>query len=111
VRRRLGPQILEFLRCGVATEYLVAVRVAPKARYDVAGCPGLADDEFGHRPQVGRSAGCFLVGMADATLVEGEILGVAQRQPEKVRPTGVSSRSIPKSMPSRANRRAFSSCE
>src|SRR5829696_6357940 len=51
VRRRLGPQILEFLRCGVATEYLAAVRVAPKARYDAAGCPGLADDEFGHRPR------------------------------------------------------------
>src|SRR5215212_1487467 len=84
VRRRLGPQVLKLLRRGGAPEYLVAVRVAPEACYDVAGSLGLADAEFGHRPQVGRSVGCFLLGVAHAPFVEGEVLGVAQRQPEKV---------------------------
>src|SRR5215211_8373165 len=84
VRRRLGPQVLELLRRGIATEYLVAVWVAPKARYDVAGSPGLADAELGHRPQVGRCVGSFLLSVLNASLVEGEVLGVTQRQPEKV---------------------------
>ena len=84
MRRRLGPQVLELLRSGVATEYLVAVRVTPKARYDVTGSPGLRDPELGHRPQVGQRVGRFLLGVLNASLVEGEVLGVTQRQPEEV---------------------------
>ncbi len=84
MRRRLGPQVLELLRRGVATEYLVAVRVAPEARYDVACRPGLADEEFGHRSQVGWGVGRFLLSVLDAPVVEGEVLGVVQRQPVKV---------------------------
>jgi hypothetical protein len=84
VGRRLGPQVLQLLRRGGTTEYLVAVRVAPKALYDATGSLGLRDPKLGHRPQVGLGVGCFLLSVLNATLVEGEVLGVAQRQPEKV---------------------------
>ena len=84
MRRRLGPQVLELLRRGGATEYLVAVRVAPKARYDAAGCPSLRDSELSHYPQVVRSVDCFLLSVLNATLVEGDLFGVTQRQPEEV---------------------------
>jgi hypothetical protein len=57
VRRRLGPQVLKLLRCGVAAEYLVAVRVATEARYDVAGSLGLRNPKLGPRPAVGRRVG------------------------------------------------------
>ena len=80
----LGPQVLELLLSGVATEYLVAVRVAPKARYDVTGGPSLADAELSHRPQVGRGVGSFFLSMLNAPLLEGEVFGVTRRQPEKV---------------------------
>src|SRR5687768_7155321 len=82
-RRCLGPQVLELLRRGGATQYLVAVRVAPKARDDAAGSPSLRDHELSHYPQVGRSVGCFLLSVLNATLVEGDLFGVTQRQPEK----------------------------
>ena len=55
------------------------MRVAPKARYDVAGSLGLRDSELGHHPQVGRSVGRFLLSVLDASLVEGEILRVAKK--------------------------------
>ena len=84
MRRRLGPQVLELLRRGGATQYLVAVRVAPKARYDAAGSPSLRDSELSHYPQVVRSVDCFLLSVPNATLVEGEVFGVAERQSEKV---------------------------
>ena len=84
MRRRLVPQVLELLGRGVATEYLVAVRVAPKARYNVASCPCLADEEFSPRSQVGRSVGSFLFSVLDATFLEGEVLRVAEGEPEKV---------------------------
>jgi hypothetical protein len=57
VRRRLGPQVLKLLRRGVAAEYLVAVRVATEARYDVAGSLGLRNPKLGPRPAVGRRVG------------------------------------------------------
>ena len=60
------------------------MRVAPKARYDVAGSLGLRDPELSHRPQVGRGVGHFLLSVLNAALVEGEVLRVAQRQPEEV---------------------------
>ena len=41
--RRLGPQVLRLFGRGGAAEYLVAVRVAPEARYDVAGPLGLRE--------------------------------------------------------------------
>ncbi len=74
MRRRLGPQVLELLRRGGATQYLVAVRVAPKAHYDVAGSSGLREHELSHRPQVGRSVGRFLLSVLNAPLVEGKVL-------------------------------------
>ncbi len=46
MRRRLGPQILKLLRRGLAAEYLVAVRVATEARYNVAGGLGLGDHDL-----------------------------------------------------------------
>jgi hypothetical protein len=46
VRRRLGSQVFELLGRGGATQYLVAVRVAPKARYDATGGLGLRDPEL-----------------------------------------------------------------
>src|SRR3712207_8349049 len=54
-RSTLFPYTTLF-RSGVAPEYLVAVRVASKARYDVAGSPGLVDAEFGHCSQVDRKS-------------------------------------------------------
>ena len=83
VRRRLSPQVLELLRRGGATEYLVAVRMASKARYDAAGCPSLRDSELSHHPQVVRSVDCFLLSVLNATLVEDDLFGVTQRQPEE----------------------------
>ena len=109
MRRRLGPQVLELLRRAVAAEYLVAVRVATEARYDVAGSPGLRNPELGPHPEVGRRVGRFLLGVANAVLVEGEVLRVTQGKPEEKRSGGPSSRSIPNSMPWTASRRAFSS--
>jgi hypothetical protein len=83
VRRRLGPQVLKLLRRGVAAENLVAVRVATEARYDVAGSLGLRNPELGPRPEVGRRVGRFLLGVANAALVEGEVLRVTQGKPEE----------------------------
>ena len=108
---RLGPQVLKLLRRTVAAEYLVAVRVATEARYDVAGSLGLRNPELSARPEVGRRVGRFLLSVANAALVQGEVLRVTQRKPEEKTLHGPSSRSIPKSMPSTASRRAFSSCE
>ena len=84
VRRRLGSQVFELLGRGGATQYLVAVRVAPKAPYDATGGLGLRDPELVQHLEVQRCVGRFLLGVADATLVESEVLGVAQRQPEEV---------------------------
>ena len=112
MRWRLGPQVLKLLRRTVATEeYLVAVRVATEARYDVAGSLGLRNPELGARSEVRQCVGRFLLGVANAALVEGEILRVTQGKQKKKRSTAPSSRSIPKLMPSTASRRAFSSCE
>ena len=83
MRRRLGPQVLELLRRGVAAEYLVAVRVATEACYDVAGSLGLRNPELGARPEVGRRVGRFLLGVANAALVEGEVLRVPQGKSEE----------------------------
>ena len=83
MRRRLGPQVLELLRRAVAAENLVAVRVATEARYDVAGSPGLRNPEFGPRSEVRRRVGRFLLGVANAALVEGEVLRVTQGKPEE----------------------------
>ncbi len=69
--RRLGPQVLELLRRALATENLVAVRVASKAGYDVAGSLGLRNPELGPRLEVGRRVCRFLLGVANAALVEG----------------------------------------
>jgi hypothetical protein len=98
VRWGLGPQVLDLLRRVGATQDLVAVRVASEAGYDVTGSPRLGDPELGHRSQVERRVGRFLLGVEDAALVKGKVLRVAQR-------------SIPKSIPSRASLRTFSSCE
>ena len=83
MRRCLGPQILQLFRRGGVPQYLVAVRVAPKAHYDAAGCLGLRDHELSHCPQMGRGVGHFLLSVLNATLVESEVFGVTQRQPEK----------------------------
>ena len=69
--RRLGPQVLQLFRRGGAPQYLVAVRVAPEARYHVAYCPGLRDAELGLHLAVGRSLGHLLLLVADALLLEG----------------------------------------
>ncbi len=111
MRRRLGPQVLELLRRALAAEYLVAVRVATEARYDVVGSLGLRNPELGPRPEVGRRVGRFLLGVANAALLEGEVLRVTQGKPKEKRSMSDSSRSIPNSMPSTASPRAFSSCE
>jgi hypothetical protein len=50
VRWGLGPQVLNLLRCAVATENPVAVRVASEARYDVTGSLGLRNLELGPPP-------------------------------------------------------------
>jgi hypothetical protein len=71
VRRRLGPQVFQLLRRGGATEYLVAVRVAPEPLYDVPGSLGLRDHELVHRYEARRGVGRFLLCVADAALVEG----------------------------------------
>src|SRR4028119_1808719 len=83
VRRRLGPQVFELLQGGLPAEYLVAVRVATKARYDVAGSLGLRNSELGPRPEMQRRVGRFLLGVEDAALVEGEVLRVTKRKPEE----------------------------
>ena len=108
MRRCLGPQILQLFRRGGVPQYLVAVRVAPKAHYDAAGCLGLRDHELSHCPQMGRGVGHFLLSVLNATLVEGEVSSGSQK---KLRSTSFSSRSIPNSMPSTASLRDFSSCE
>src|SRR5215204_6021064 len=71
VRRGLGPQVLNLLRCALAAENLVAVRVATKAHYHVAGCLGLRNLELGPRPAVRRHFGRFFLSMEDAALLEG----------------------------------------
>ena len=83
MRRRLGPQVLKLLPRRLAAEYLVAVRVATKARYDVAGSLGLRNPELGPRPEVRRRVGSLLLSMANAALVEGEVLRVTQGEPEE----------------------------
>src|SRR4028119_1036809 len=83
MRRRLGPQILKLLRGGLPAEDLVAVRVATKARYDVAGSFGLRNPELCSRPEVQRCVGRFLLSVANAALVEGEGLRVTKRKPEE----------------------------
>ena len=105
----LGPQVLKLLGRAVAAEYLVAVRVATEAPYYVAGSLGLRNPELGPRPEVRRRVGRFLLGVANAALVEAEVLRVTQGKPEEKRSMTDSLRSIPKSMPSRASPRAFSS--
>jgi hypothetical protein len=60
------------------------VRMAPEALYDASGSLGLRDPELGHRPLVGRSVGRLLLGVADAALVEGKVLRVAEGEPEEV---------------------------
>ena len=79
MRWRLGPQVLKLLRRTVAAEYLVAVRVATEARYDVAGSLGLRNPELGAHSEVGRRVGRFLLGVANAALVKGEVVRVTQR--------------------------------
>ncbi len=75
MRRRLGPQVLQLLRRGGSPQYLVAVRVATEAPYHVAGGLGLGDPELGPRLEVGRGGvGRLLLGVEDATLVEGEVV-------------------------------------
>ena len=64
MRRRLGSQVFELLGRGGATQYLVAVRVAPKARYDATGGLGLRDPELVWRLEVRRCVGRFLLGVA-----------------------------------------------
>jgi hypothetical protein len=83
VRRCLGPQVLKLLRRRVAPEDLVAVRVTTEARYDVAASLGLRHPELGPRPEVGRRVGRFLLGVANAALVEAEVLRVIQGKPEE----------------------------
>ena len=62
MRRRLGPQVLDLLRRGGATEYLVAVRVATEARYDIVCCLRLRDPELVHRLEAQRCVGRLLLG-------------------------------------------------
>jgi hypothetical protein len=83
VRRCLGLEILKLLWCGLATEYLIAVRVPTEARYDVAGSLGLRNLELGPRLAVRRHVGSFLLGVSNIALLEGEILRVTQRKPEE----------------------------
>jgi hypothetical protein len=83
VRWRLGPQVLQLCGRRGTLQHLVAVRVAPKARYDVAGCPGLRDPKLVERLEVRGCFGRFLLGVEDAALVEGEVLRVANREPEE----------------------------
>ena len=83
MRRRLGPQVLKLLRCGLAAEYLVAVRVATEPRYNVAGSLGLRNAELGPRPEVGWRVGRFLRGVANVALVEAEVLRVIQGKPKE----------------------------
>src|SRR5215213_9252652 len=79
----LGPQVLQLLQRALATEDLVAVRVATEARYHVAGCLGLRNLKLGPRPAVGRHFGRFFFGVEDAALLEGEVLRVTQGKPEE----------------------------
>ncbi len=81
--RCLGPQVLQLLRSGLATEDLVAVRVATEARYLVARSFGLRNLKLGPRPAVGRHVGRFFFGVEDAALLEGEVLRVTQGKPEE----------------------------
>jgi hypothetical protein len=64
VRWCLCPKVFELLRRGVATEYLVAVRVASEARYDLASSLGLRNPELGACPEVGGRVCRFLLGVA-----------------------------------------------
>ena len=50
------------------------MRVATKARYDVAGSLGLRNPELGPRPEMRRRVGRFLLSVANAALVEGEVV-------------------------------------
>ena len=79
----LGPQVLQLLRRALATEDLVAVRVTTEARYDSVASLGLIHPELGPHPEVGRRVGRFLLGVANAVLVEGEVLRVTQGKPEE----------------------------
>jgi hypothetical protein len=83
VGRCLGPQVLQLFGRGGAPQYLVAVRVAPEARYHVAGPLGLGDPKLGFHLAVGRSLGRRLLGVADAALLEGWILRVTQGHPKE----------------------------
>ncbi len=83
MRRRLGPQVLKLLRRTVATEYLVAVRVATEARYDVAGSLGLRNPELGAHSEVVGALAASSSGVANAALVESEIPRVTQGKPEE----------------------------
>src|ERR687889_395122 len=79
----LGPQVLQLLRCALAPEDLVAVRVATEARYLVASSFGLRNLELGHRLAVGRHVGRFFLSVPNAALLEGEVLRKTQRKPEE----------------------------
>jgi hypothetical protein len=74
MRRRLGPQVLQLLQRRGSPQYLVAVRVATKAPYHVAGGLGLGDPELCPRLEVRRGAGCLLLFVEDAALVKGEVV-------------------------------------
>ena len=60
------------------------MRVTPEARYHVASGFSLIDPELGHRPQVWRRVGRFLLGMADDPILEGKFLLVSEGKPEEV---------------------------
>ena len=79
----LGPQVLELFGRGGTPQYLVAVWVAPEARYHVAGPLGQRDPELGHRPQVRRCVGRFLLSVVDDPLLVGWILRVAEGHPKE----------------------------
>jgi hypothetical protein len=70
VGRGLAPEVLKLFACGGAPQYLVAVGVTPEARYHVVSPFGLRDPELGHRPQVWRRVGRFLLLVADDPILE-----------------------------------------
>ena len=83
MRRRLGPQVLQLLRRGGAPQYLVAVRVAPEARYDVAVSPSLVEVGLVEPSETRRGVGNFLLAVADASLMQSQVLGVPERKQEE----------------------------
>ena len=83
MNRNLISQVLGLFGRRGATQHLVAVRVVPEARYDVAVSPSLVEVGLVEPSETRRGVGNFLLAVADASLMQSQVLGVPERKQEE----------------------------